>query len=274
MSLTEEQIERYSRQIILPELGGVGQEKLLAGRVLVVGAGGLGSPVCLYLAAAGVGTIGLMDSDSVDISNLQRQIAHFTPDIGRPKVESAKDKMVKLNPGVKVVTYNKRFAADNALEILGQYDFVVDGTDSFASKFLIADACHFAGVPYSHAGILGFSGQTITVKPGACYRCIFRQPPPAGAVPTCSQAGVIGAVAGVMGVLQANEVIKFLSGAGTPLYDKLLVFDALQSSFRTVQVARSRTCPLCGENPVIRELVEAEPVNQACSCRPGEKCEI
>jgi len=276
MSLNDEQIERYSRQIILPELGGVGQEKLLAGRVLVVGAGGLGSPVCLYLAAAGVGTIGLMDGDRVDISNLQRQIVHFTSDIGRPKVESAKEKLVKLNPDANVVTYNERLTADNALDILRQYDFVVDGTDSFASKFLIADACHFAGVPYSHAGILGFSGQTITVKPGAtaCYRCIFREPPPAGAVPTCSQAGVIGAVAGVMGVLQANEAIKFLSGAGTPLYDKLLVFDALQSSFRTVQVARSRTCPLCGDNPEIKELVQPEPVNQACNCKPGEKCGI
>lgn len=271
MSLTEEQIERYSRQIILPELGGVGQERLLAGRVLVVGAGGLGSPVCLYLAAAGVGTIGLMDGDKVDISNLQRQIAHFTSDIGRSKVESAKEKLVQLNPGVNVETYDERLTAANALDVLKHYDFVVDGSDSFESKFLIADACHFAAVPYSHAGILGFSGQTITVKPGetACYRCIFRKPPAAGAVPTCSQAGIVGTVAGVMGVLQAHEAIKFLSGAGTPLYDKLLVFDARQSAFRTVPVSRSGSCPLCGDAPEITELVQPESVNQACKCKPG-----
>ena len=265
MDLTEEQIERYSRQIILPDIGGVGQERLLSGKVLVIGAGGLGSPVCLYLAAAGVGTIGVMDGDEVDLSNLQRQIMHFTEDVGVPKVESGKEKLGRLNPDVNVVTYKERFSAENGLDILKDYDFVVDGTDSFASKFLIADACHFAGVPYNHAGILGFSGQTFTVKPGetACYRCVFREPPPAGSVPTCSQAGVIGAVAGVIGTLQANEVLKFLTQVGSPLYDKLLVFDALQSSFRTVIIKKSDSCPLCGKNPTITELKQTE--EQACT---------
>jgi molybdopterin/thiamine biosynthesis adenylyltransferase len=267
MNLTEEQIERYSRQIILPEVGGEGQGKLLAGKVLIIGAGGLGSPVSLYLAAAGVGTIGLMDGDEVDLSNLQRQIMHFTDDVGVPKVESGKAKMGKLNPDVNVVTYKERFTAANGLDILKDYDFVIDGTDSFASKFLIADACHFAGKPYNHAGILGFSGQTITVNPGvsACYRCVFREPPPAGAVPTCSQAGVLGAVAGVIGTLQANEALKFFTEAGTPLYDKILVFDALLSSFRTINVKRSKNCPLCGDNPSITELVEPDVSGEACS---------
>lgn len=276
MGLSESQIERYSRQIILPQVGGVGQEKLSSGRVLVVGAGGLGSPISLYLAAAGVGKIGLMDADAVDLSNLQRQIVHFTPDIGRPKVDSAREKLEKLNPCVQIVTYRERLNAANALDIIRQYDFVVDGTDSFASKFLVADACHFAGVPYNHAGILGFSGQTITVNPGktACYRCIFRQPPPAGAVPTCSQAGVLGAVAGVIGTLQANEALKFFTGAGELLYNRMLVFDALSSSFRTVKVSRSAACPLCGDNPEITELKDAAEAAQACACKPGEKCAI
>ena len=183
MNLTEQQIERYSRHILLPEVGGKGQEKLLAGRVLLVGAGGLGSPAGLYLAAAGVGTIGIVDADTVDLSNLQRQVIHFTGDLGRPKVESAAEKIRAMNPDVRVQTYHQRLTAANALRILAEYDFVIDGTDSFASKFLVADACHFAGKPYSHAGILRFDGQTMTVRPGqtACYRCIFREPPPPGA---------------------------------------------------------------------------------------------
>lgn len=251
MSLGKEQMERYSRQIALPEIGIEGQEKLLAGRVLVIGTGGLGSPACLYMAAAGVGTLGIMDGDSVDLSNLQRQIIHRTEDIGTAKAESARQKINSLNADVEVVTYNERLWAGNALSILKDYDFVIDCTDNFASKFLIADACHFSGVPYSHAGIAGFSGQTMTVKPGetACYRCIFRDQPPEEA-----PRGPIGAVAGVIGVLQAHEAIKFLSGAGMPLYNKLLVFDALLSSFRTVELARSASCPLCGNEPIIREI--------------------
>jgi molybdopterin/thiamine biosynthesis adenylyltransferase len=267
MKLTDKQIERYSRHIILSEVGGKGQEKLLAGRVLVVGAGGLGSPVALYLAAAGVGTIGLMDADNVDVTNLQRQILHFTPDIGRPKVESGREKMESLNPDVKVRVCRERLTAANALTVMADYDFVIDGTDSFASKFLVADACHLAGKPYSHAGILRFVGQTMTVKPGAtaCYRCVFREPPPQGAVPTCSQAGVIGVLPGVIGTLQAGEAVKFLLGIGDLLTDRLLVYNALKGSFRTVTLRRNPNCPLCGKTPTIRTL--RDEVEQVCSLK-------
>jgi molybdopterin-synthase adenylyltransferase len=256
MSLTESQIERYSRHIILPEVGGKGQEKLLAGKVLLVGAGGLGCPAGLYLAAAGVGTLGLMDGDVVDLSNLQRQVAHHTPDLGKPKVESAAEKFRAINPDVTVRAYRERLTAANALPILRDYDFVIDGTDNFASKFLVADACHFAGKPYTHAGILRFNGQLMTVLPGktACYRCVFNAPPPPGAVPSCSQAGVLGVLAGVIGTLQATEAVKFLLGQGELLTDKLLVYDGLRANFRTVSLKRNPKCPLCGEAPTITEL--------------------
>jgi len=260
VTLTEEQIERYSRHIILPEVGGAGQEKLLSGRVLLIGAGGLGSPAGLYLAAAGVGTIGVMDADEVDLTNLQRQVFHHTADLGRPKVESAAEEMTAINPDVAVNTYRERFTAANALDILPDYDFVIDGTDNFPSKFLVADACHFAGKPYSHAGILRFDGQTMTVKPGetACYRCVFNSPPPAGVVPSCSQAGVLGVLAGVVGSLQATEAIKYILEKGDLLTDTLLVYNALKASFRKVPLKRNPACPLCGENPTITELKEVE----------------
>ena len=269
MSLSEEQVERYSRHIILPEVGGVGQEKLLAGRVLLVGAGGLGSPAGLYLAAAGVGTIGVIDADTVDLTNLQRQVIHFTDDLGKPKVESAAAKMRAINPDVQVRTYQERLTAENALAILDDYDFVIDGTDNFASKFLVADACHFAGTPYSHAGILRFDGQVMTVKPGvsACYRCVFGAPPPAGAVPSCSQAGVLGVLAGVIGTLQATEAVKFLLGQGELLTDSLLVYNALAASFRKVRLKRSSRCPLCGPEPTITELMDGE----QAACDLGSK---
>ncbi len=256
MNLTEAQIERYSRHIILSEVGGKGQEKLLGGKVLLVGAGGLGSPAGLYLAAAGIGTIGVIDADVVDLTNLQRQVIHFTDDVGTPKVESAAAKMQAINPDVQVRTYHQRLTADNALEILADYDFVIDGTDNFPSKFLVADACHFAGKPYSHAGILRFDGQLMTVVPGqsACYRCVFNAPPPAGAVPSCSQAGVLGVLAGVVGTLQATEAVKYVLGAGELLTDSLLVYNALKSNFRKVSLKRKPTCPLCGETPTITEL--------------------
>jgi len=260
MALTEDQVERYSRHIILPEVGGKGQEKLLAGSVMLVGAGGLGSPAALYLAAAGVGTIGVIDADVVDLTNLQRQVIHFTADLGKPKVDSAAAKMQAINPDVDVRTYHQRLTAANALEILADYDFVVDGTDNFPSKFLVADACHFAGKPYSHAGILRFDGQTMTVKPGetACYRCVFKEPPPAGAVPSCSQAGVLGVLAGVVGTLQATEAVKFLLGQGDLLTDSLLVYNGLKSTFRKVQLRRNPACALCGEHPSITELKDEE----------------
>lgn len=269
MSLTEQQIERYSRHIILPEVGGKGQQRLLAGRVLLVGAGGLGSPAALYLAAAGVGTLGLADGDVVDLTNLQRQIAHTTADVGRPKVESAAAKCRAINPDVTVRLHRERISADNALAIFKDYDFIIDGTDNFASKFLVADACHFAGKPYSHSGILRFEGQAMTVLPGqsGCYRCLFRQPPPAGAVPSCSQAGVLGVLAGILGTIQATEAVKYLLGVGELLTNRLLVFDALKMSFREVRFKRNAACPLCGTHPSITELQDEAPA--VCACTTG-----
>jgi molybdopterin/thiamine biosynthesis adenylyltransferase len=254
--LTDEQIERYSRHIMLKEVGGNGQKKLLNGRVLVIGAGGLGSPIALYLAAAGVGTIGIADADTVDLSNLQRQIAHHTVDIGVPKVESAKAKMVAMNPDVTVNTYQTWVSAANIAGIIGDYDFVIDGTDNFAAKFLINDACVMAGKPYSHGGILQFDGQTMTVQPGesACYRCIFPTPPPKDAIPTCSRAGVIGVLPGVLGTIQATEAIKYLLGQGDLLTGRLLTYNALRMKFREVPVRKNPTCPVCGESPTIIEL--------------------
>lgn len=260
MSLGLEDIERYSRQIILKEVGGKGQEKLLESRVLIVGAGGLGSPVSMYLAAAGVGTIGLIDGDKVDLTNLQRQIVHTTGDIGTPKVQSAAEKLTAINPAVKVETHQQSALADNILDIISNYDFVIDGTDNFPAKFLINDACHFAKVPFSHAGILRFDGQLFTVIPSqtACYRCIFGGPPPASAVPSCSQAGVLGGVAGVIGCLQATEALKYLLGVGELLTNRMMVFDALDMRFREVKFKQNPTCPLCGENPSITELKDEE----------------
>ena len=260
MGLTEEQIERYSRHILLEQVGGVGQEKLLSSKVLIVGAGGLGSPAALYLAAAGVGTIGIIDADKVDLTNLQRQIIHHTSDLGVEKVKSAENKMRAINPEVTVKTYHQLAKADNIREIIREYDFVIDGTDNFPAKFLINDACYFEKIPFSHAGILKFYGQLITVLPGetTCYRCIFNAPPPAGVVPSCSQAGVLGVLAGVIGSLQATEAIKYLLGVGRLLTDTLLTYDALEMEFRAVKLNRNPNCPLCGEDPQITELKDEE----------------
>lgn len=256
---TEEELQRYSRHILLQDVGVEGQEKIHSGKVLVVGAGGLGSPVALYLAAAGVGTIGIVDGDVVDLSNLQRQIIHFTPDVGRPKVESAKEKIEQLNPNVKVITHKEFLMADNALDIVKDYDFVVDATDNFPVKFLINDACVMAGKPFSHGGILRFEGQTFTHLPGtACYRCLFPAPPPANAVPTCSQAGVLGAIAGMLGTIQAAEVLKYLTGVGELLTDRLLSFNARTMDFRTIKTKRHDGCPLCGSHPTVTGLVDYE----------------
>ena len=256
---TEEELQRYSRHILLQDVGVEGQEKIHSGKVLVVGAGGLGSPVALYLAAAGVGTIGIVDGDVVDLSNLQRQIIHFTPDVGRPKVESAKEKIEQLNPNVKVITHKEFLMADNALDIVKDYDFVVDATDNFPVKFLINDACVMAGKPFSHGGILRFEGQTFTHLPGtACYRCLFPAPPPANAVPTCSQAGVLGAIAGMLGTIQAAEVLKYLTGVGELLTDRLLSFNARTMNFRTIKTKRHDGCPLCGSHPTVTGLVDYE----------------
>lgn len=259
MDFSEDRILRYSRHILLQDIGVEGQEKIAAGRVLIVGAGGLGAPAAFYLAAAGVGTIGIIDGDTVDLSNLQRQIIHFTDDVGRPKVESAREKLNRLNPDVNVVTYRALFTAANAFEILGDYDFVVDGTDNFPAKFLVNDACVLAGKAFSHGGILRFDGQTFTHSPGsACYRCLFHSPPPPGSVPTCSQAGVLGAVAGMLGTIQATETLKYLTGTGDLLTDRLLSFNAKAMTFRTVHVRRSDKCPVCGSNPTVTSLVDYE----------------
>jgi len=258
---TEEQLERYSRHILLKDVGVEGQEKLLDGKVLIIGAGGLGSPAALYLAAAGVGTIGIVDGDRVDLSNLQRQIAHFTKDVGLWKAESASEKMRAINPDITVHPYNQYLFASNIREIIRDYDFVIDGTDNFAAKFLINDACVFEGKPFSHGGILRFDGQTMTVNPGesACYRCVFNAPPPPDLVPTCSQAGVLGAIAGMLGTVQAAEALKFLTGAGDLLHNKLLTFDALKMDFRTVNLRKNDDCPICGSHPTITELVDSDP---------------
>ncbi len=257
---TEEQLERYSRHILLQDVGIKGQAKLLESRVLIVGAGGLGSPVSFYLAAAGIGTIGLIDNDVVDISNLQRQIIHFTKDIDTPKVDSAAEKMKALNPDVQVKTYNEYLRADNILDIIGEYDFVVDGTDNFATKFLINDACVFAKIPFSHGGILRFHGQTMTVNPweSACYRCVFNEAPPPDSVPSCSEAGVLGAIAGMLGTIQAAEVLKFVTGSGNLLTNALLTFNAQTMDFRKIKLKRQKKCPLCGENPTVTQLIDGE----------------
>jgi len=249
---SDEELERYSRHIILEDVGIEGQEKILNSKILIIGAGGLGSPIAFYLAAAGVGEIGIVDGDVVDTSNLQRQIIHTTSDVGTPKVESAKAKMLSINPYVKVNTYHIMISADNILDIIKPYDFVIDGTDNFATKFLINDACILAKKPYSHGGILRFSGQTMTIEPhkSACYACVFNAPPPSGIVPTCSTAGILGAVAGMLGTIQAAEALKFVTGVGTPLYNTLLSFEAKSMAFRSVKFSKNPKCRVCGENGI------------------------
>lgn len=240
MDFTNNQIERYSRHILLKEVGGIGQQKLLESRVLVIGAGGLGSPIATYLAAAGVGTIGIVDADVVDLSNLQRQILHHTADVGAMKVESAKATIESLNPDVKVELHPYLINAENVQEIIRDYDFILEGTDNFPTKFLVNDACILEDKAFNQGGILRFKGQTMTHVPGtASYRCVYRQPPPAGAVPTCSEAGVLGAIAGILGTIQAAEAIKYITGAGELLTDRILTFDALTMDFRTIPVKKT-----------------------------------
>ncbi len=255
MDFTEEQIHRYARHIILPEMGGTGQAKLLKSKVLVIGAGGLGSPLILYLAAAGVGTIGVVDDDEVDLSNLQRQILHNTARIGTPKVDSAAEAVRVLNPDVTIVPHRLRLEADNALELIAGYDLVADGSDNFPTRFLVNDACRLAGKPLVSAAILRFDGQLATFKPGGpCYRCLYGDIPPAGQIPTCSQAGVLGAMAGVMGSWQAVEVVKELLGMGESLSGSLVMLDALGTSVRKVRLKPDPACPLCGPTPSITDL--------------------
>lgn len=267
MEFTDEQITRYSRHILLPEVGGKGQKKIARSRVLIVGAGGLGSPAALYLAAAGVGTIGLIDNDVVDLSNLQRQVIHHTSDVGGLKVLSAKEKIQALNPDVAVVMHETRLVATNALDMIHSYDVVLDGVDNFPAKFLINDACYLAGKPLVHGGILRFEGRVTTIVPrqSACYRCVFGQPPPLGLVASCEEAGVLGVLAGVIGTIQASEALKLILGIGRLLTDRLLDFDARQTSFREIRVRRNPRCPLCGDSPTITELTDHE--QEVCELR-------
>lgn len=259
MALTDEQLERYSRHILLKEVGIEGQKKLLDSSVLIIGVGGLGSPVAMYLAAAGIGTIGLADADAVDLSNLQRQVIHKTKNIGIPKVQSAKQVIEDINPDVKVNAYHTFVTSENILDLIKEYDFIIDATDNFETKFLINDACVIAEKPFTHAGILRFQGQLMTYVPrqGACYRCIFRNPPPKDSAPTCKQVGIIGAMAGVIGSLEAMEAIKYIIGQGTLLTGYLLTYDALKMEFRKVKLpSNTDNCPVCGKNPTITSLID------------------
>lgn len=254
------QLERYSRHIILKEVGVKGQKRLLNAKVLIIGAGGLGSPAALYLAAAGVGTIGIVDADEVDLSNLQRQVIHTTNDLGKAKVKSAKETMEAINPDVTVKTYRMFVDSTNIMELIEEYDFILDCTDNFSAKFLINDACVMVGKPFCHAGIIRFQGQLMTYVPGEgpCYRCVFKNPPPKDAVSTCKQAGVIGAVAGVIGCLQAMEAIKYIIGQGDLLTGRLLTYDSLKMNFRTIKVPRDCNCAICSENKTITKLIDYE----------------
>ena len=257
LDFTEDEIQRYSRHILLQDVGGTGQAKLRAARVLVIGAGGLGSPLMLYLAAAGIGTIGVVDDDVVDLSNLQRQVAHTTDRIGMLKVESAARAVTAINPALTVETHATRLNPGNALDLIGRYDIVCDGTDNFAARFLIADACALAKKTLVSAAVLRFEGQLSVFKPhagGPCYRCLYAGPPPPGTVPTCSEAGVLGAVTGVMGTLQATEVLKEILGIGESLSGKLLVWDALDSRFRSIKLRPDPSCALCGPAATIKDL--------------------
>ncbi|MBV9331768.1 MAG: molybdopterin-synthase adenylyltransferase MoeB [Alphaproteobacteria bacterium] len=260
MALSDEELDRYARHIVLREVGGTGQARLKRARVLVVGAGGLGSPVILYLAAAGVGTIGIVDDDEVSLSNLQRQIAHRTEDVGRAKTRSAGEAARAINPHVLIETHEMRLAPGNALALIEGYDIVADGSDNFATRFLVNDACFFAKKPLVSAAVTEFDGQLFLFKAfdrsGAfpCYRCIFPEPPPPGTVQSCSETGILGAAAGVMGTLQALELIKELTGAGESLAGKMLIYEALSTRFRTVTLKPDPACPLCGAQPSIRAI--------------------
>ncbi len=261
MQLSEDQIYRYSRNILLPEIGGIGQERLLRSRVFCIGAGGLGSPIALYLAAAGVGTIGIADSEQVDITNLQRQVIHFTEDIGRPKTVSAREKLEKLNPDVKVVLYEEAIKKNNIREIIRDYDIVVDGSDNFPTRYLVNDACYFEKKTLVSGAILRFEGQLSVFKAhtgGPCYRCLYPEIPPAGMIPTCQEAGILGAVAGMIGTIQALETVKEILQIGRNLSGRLLIFNTLNMSIIDVKVNRDPNCHLCSKKPTIKDMAEYE----------------
>lgn len=256
MEFSEEQLKRYSRHIILPEVGGKGQKKISAAKVLIVGAGGLGCPVGYYLAAAGVGRIGMVDNDSVELSNLQRQIAHSVRTLNINKADSAKQTFEALNPDVNVIAIKERLNSKNTMDLFREYDIIVDGTDNFPTRYLINDACVLLKKPLISGAILRFEGQVTTILPGdgPCYRCLFEEPPPAGLAPSCQEAGVLGVLPGVIGALQATEVLKLILGKGTPLRGNLLIYDALGVDFRKVKIPKNPDCPVCGKNPTITGL--------------------
>ena len=259
MALTPDQVKRYSRHIIMGDVGSKGQRNLLQSKALIIGAGGLGSPSAIYLALAGVGTIGIVDFDVVEISNLQRQILHHTADIGRTKLESARDNIKAYNPDVNIVMHSDRLESNNAMEIIGQYDLVINGADNFATRYLVNDACYLSGKPLVDGSILIFDGQATVFIPGqGCYRCLFPSPPPPGMVPNCAEAGVLGALTGLVGSIQATEALKLLLGIGESLSSRLLLIDALSMNFREVRLKRNPSCPLCGDNPTVTELIDYE----------------
>ncbi len=260
IQLSQEEIRRYSRHLIMPEVALDGQKKLKAASVLLIGTGGLGSPMAMYLAAAGVGRIGLVDFDVVEFSNLQRQIIHYTTDVGRPKLESAAEKLRAINPYVEIVTHETIFDSGTAMEIAKDYDIIADGTDNFPTRYLTNDVCVLLRKPNVHASIFRFEGQASVfyAKEGPCYRCLYPDPPPPGEVPSCAEGGVLGVLPGIMGTIQATEVIKLILGIGEPLIGRLLLFDALEMSMRTLKLRRDPNCPICGENPTIHELIDYE----------------
>ncbi len=258
MDFTEEQLQRYSRHIILPEVGGKGQKKISSAKVFIIGAGGLGCPVGYYLTAAGVGTIALVDNDNVELSNLQRQIAHSVNTLDVNKADSAKKTFEALNPDVRLIAIKERLNNKNILDFIKDYDIIVDGSDNFPTRYLVNDACVMLKKPLVSGAILRFEGQVTTILPGdgPCYRCLFEDPPPPGLVPSCQEAGVLGVLPGVIGGLQATEVLKLILGKGNPLKGQLLIYDALRTNFRKVKIPKNRKCPICGENPTIKELVD------------------
>ncbi|MDO8343619.1 MAG: molybdopterin-synthase adenylyltransferase MoeB [Cellvibrio sp.] len=256
--LSNEEIQRYSRHLLLPEVGLDGQKKLKAASVLIIGTGGLGSPIAMYLAAAGVGCIGLVDMDIVEVSNLQRQIIHGSENVGELKIESAKRSIARINPFVKVNTYREKFTADNALDIARDYDIIIDGTDNFPTRYLVNDVCVLLGKPNVYGSIFRFEGQAsvFSAKHGPCYRCLYPEPPPEGLVPNCAEGGVIGVLPGMIGTIQANEAIKIILGEGTPLYSRLLLLDALDMRFREMSIHKNPACHICGPNPTITQLID------------------
>jgi len=267
MRLSVEELQRYSRHLIMPEVTSEGQNRLKAARVLCIGAGGLGSPVALYLAAAGVGTLGIVDFDDVDLSNLQRQILHGTKDIGRSKLESARDRLHDINPQIEIELHKCRFSSENASQLVARYDVVVDGSDNFPTRYLSNDVCVFAHKPNVYGSVFRFEGQTTVFAPhlgGPCYRCLFPEPPPPESVPNCAQAGVLGVLPGIIGMLQAIETLKLILGIGEPLVGRLLHFDALKVKFRELNLRRDQQCPVCGENPTIFSPIDYE---QFCGMR-------